>query len=121
MSKLIVTAAVVLIALGVVGYLASGMASVTALIPSFFGVVIGVCGLVATKRPTVGAIAAGVFALVGLGGTLSRLIPMFTTQGGFQFDLAVGAQIVMALVCAVLVVLIIAWSLTKRAPAGPPN
>lgn len=47
MPKITLAYAVILIIIGLIGYLASGMASITALIPAFFGVVFVVLGIMA--------------------------------------------------------------------------
>ena len=45
MPKITIIYAVLLILIGFIGYLGSGMVSITALIPAFFGVVVLVIGL----------------------------------------------------------------------------
>lgn len=64
----------VLVALGVIGYLASGLASWTALIPAILGAVVVACGLVARRRPMLGVHAALVVALLGALGTLRNVL-----------------------------------------------
>jgi uncharacterized membrane protein (UPF0136 family) len=67
--------AVLLFILGIVGYFASGRASITALIPAFFGIVLFVLGLLGrgekTRRWVIGA--AIVLAIVGFFATVSGL------------------------------------------------
>ncbi|MET0715336.1 MAG: hypothetical protein ABWY23_02200 [Mycetocola sp.] len=64
----------VLIVLGVVSYVASAFASVTALIPAFLGVVLVICGLIALKKPMLGIHVALVVALLGLVGTFMNVL-----------------------------------------------
>ena len=74
---------VVLIVLGLAGYFLTGAASVTALIPAFFGIVIGLLGLLARdERRRKHAMHAAVFiALLGVLGTFRGLL-----QIGSAFD-----------------------------------
>jgi hypothetical protein len=64
----------ILIVLGVVSYVASAFASVTALIPAFLGVVLVICGLIALKKPMLGVHVALVVALLGLVGTFMNVV-----------------------------------------------
>jgi uncharacterized membrane protein len=90
---------VILIVLGLVSYFGTGRISVTALIPSFFGAVRVVLALVANSEPLrKHAIhAALAVALIGLLGTLARLLPAIANG---QMGTAVIAQLVMSLVLA---------------------
>lgn len=59
----------ILTALGILGYAATGAASLTALIPSAFGVALLACAAVAARRPGAHAVAlhiAMVIALLGI-------------------------------------------------------
>jgi hypothetical protein len=76
MSQMSVVVGGLLVVLGVAGYVMTGMVSVTALIPAFFGVVIAACGVLAraeTRRKTMMHAAMGV-ALLGILGSFSGLI-----------------------------------------------
>lgn len=78
MSTMSVWVGVLLIALGVGGYVMTGMVSVTALIPALFGVVLaglGLWGRDAAKRKTAMHAAMGI-ALVGIAGSISGLIAL---------------------------------------------
>jgi uncharacterized membrane protein len=71
------TLGLILIVLGLVSYFGTGRTSVTALIPAFFGAAFIVLALLA-RRDTMrkhAMHAAVALALVGLLGTLGRLIP----------------------------------------------
>lgn len=51
MAKLTIFYAILLIALGVGGYLMTGQESITAMIPAFIGLPILICGVVANSNP----------------------------------------------------------------------
>jgi hypothetical protein len=107
MSMLSVTRTVgfLLILLGVVGYVATGGASITALIPAMFGAVLLIIALVArspeSRKHAMHAAVA--LALVGLIGTIPRIIPALRA-GDIQRP-AVLAQIAMAVILLVYVLL----------------
>lgn len=116
MHRTVIAIGLTLVVLGGAAYFGSGMASATALIPAFFGVPIAACGLLAAKpaRRTGPIVAAGVIALLGLGGSLSRIVPALTGGEGLELNLATGVQILMALLTAVLVLLIAVWFARSR-------
>lgn len=95
----------VLIILGVVGYLATGRASVTALIPAFFGAALLVTALIArnpgSRKHAMHAAVA--LALLGLLGTGARVVPAI--GAGDIGRPAVMAQIAMTLLLAAYVAL----------------
>lgn len=112
MTKSILSVSIVLIALGIVSFVISDFASVTALIPSFFGIVLLILALVAmsaekkdqtgVKKHTIHA-ALGV-TLLGLIGSF-RGIPVFIGSfGGEELarPMATYAQVVMFVLCAYL-------------------
>ena len=98
-----------LIVLGVGAYLGSGRESATALIPAFFGLALAICGGLAFKWPKPGVIAAMVVAALGLVGSLSRIVPALVGGEGFTLNLATGAQLAMAVVTAVFLVVGARW------------
>ena len=83
MASTTIALGVVLIVLGLVGYFMTGMVSITALIPAFFGLVLALLGLVARdERKRKHAIhAAVVVALIGFAGSVGGLL-----QIGSVFD-----------------------------------
>ena len=95
----------VLIILGLASYVLTGMTSMTALIPAFFGVVFLLLAMAARgeslRRHMMHAAAA--VALLGLLGTLARLVPALAA--GELMRPAVLSQLAMSLVLAVYVVL----------------
>jgi len=100
MAKTSQLVGVILMVLGIGGYVASGMASPTALIPAFFGLVIsglGYYGRHEHTRKTAMHLAMGV-ALVGIIGSLMRVVPALLSGGIVEWRLALISQLVMAIV-----------------------
>jgi hypothetical protein len=101
MAKTSQLVGLILLVLGVGGYVASGMASPTALIPAFFGLVfsgLGYYGRHEHTRKTAMHLAMGV-ALVGILGSVRGLLglPALLTGGEVARPAAVISQSVMAL------------------------
>lgn len=118
MNKFTIWIGLAMIALGVGAYVLTSFASVTALIPAFFGVPIAVLGAVALKptRRKPAGIAALVLGALGLLGILGRLVPTLT-DGSFTLDTATIVQILFALLALDLVVM---WIMTlMRKSSGP--
>lgn len=112
MSGISIVAGLLLVVIGASGYaygMNAGTASVTALIPAFFGIVLIACG-------AIGIIAEGmrkhimhlavVVALLGFILTAGRMV-MKAATGGLEASPAVMSQGAMAAVCLVFVVLAI--------------
>lgn len=98
---------VILIALGIVGYVMTGQSSVTALIPSFFGIALAGLGLAANAKESLrkhlmhGAVVVALLGFIATAGRLlSRLSELTATP-------AVISQAIMAAVCLVFVILAI--------------
>ncbi|MSO55328.1 MAG: hypothetical protein EXQ55_00130 [Acidobacteria bacterium] len=90
------TLGIALILLGLISYFGTGRTSVTALIPAFFGAVFIILALVARSEAARKHVmhAAVALALVGLVGTLVRLVPAIAA--GQLARPAVLAQLVMS-------------------------
>ena len=121
MAKITIGLGLVLIALGIGSYLGTGRASVTALIPAFFGVPLLLLGLLALKesmRKHAMHIAA-VMGLLGFGGTVGGLmkLPVLLTGGELERPAAVAVQASMAIVCFVFVLLCV-WSFIQARRAS---
>ena len=112
MSGISIVAGLLLVVIGSTGFtygMNAGTASVTALIPAFFGIVLIACG-------AIGIIAEGmrkhimhlavVVALLGFILTAGRMV-MKAATGGLEASPAVMSQGAMAAVCLVFVVLAI--------------
>lgn len=111
MTRLTISFGTVLILLGVVGYLATGAVSITALIPAFFGLPILILGLL-SQRPRFHKHAvtlAGALALLGFFGS-ARGLPQalaLLTGGEVARPAAAVMQALMALLCLTFAVLVI--------------
>ena len=111
---------VALILLGIAGYAASGAASLTALIPAAFGIALTVLGILArNERVRKHAMhGAALLAVIGFAATVSGLVRLFTLFGGGTVERpsAVVAQSIMAVLCAVFVVMAVrSFILARRA------
>jgi len=108
--------AVTLIVLGVAGYTLTGAASVTALIPAFFGVVVLLLALGVNGRPGL-AWALLVVAILGIGGTVKGALSLpAVLDGTAERPPAVISQSIMLVLSVVYVVV---WLGRKR--ASPPG
>ncbi len=108
---------IAMVILGVVAYFVTGMVSVTALIPSFFGVVIGALGFFALKamlknksKPFL--IGALVVSVLGVLGPAGRVLPSLF-RGELELGAATVVQIVFAVLAAYLAV-VLALGLFKK-------
>jgi hypothetical protein len=101
MPVLAIVYAVLLIVLGIGGYVLTGAASVTALIPAFLGGAVLIAGLTALNdRYRKHAMhAAALLALIGLAGTAPGLAKLFSLIAGGELERpeAVISQSIMAL------------------------
>lgn len=109
MTNLTLVFGILFIILGLVSYFGTGMQSITALIPAFFGLILSVLGYISRKesaRKTAIHIAMGV-GLLGLIGSFSGLIKIFALLGGAEVTrpYAVIAQAVMAIICLIYLIL----------------
>ncbi len=99
-----------LVVLGVVGYVMSGAASITALIPAFFGLPIALLGVVAWKSENLrmhamhGAVTIGLLGMIGAGVMGGKGLPALL-EGTAERPMAVAMQLVMAVICFIFVVL----------------
>ena len=121
MAKITIGLGVVLIVLGLGGYFGTSRESWTALIPAFFGLPLGLLGVVALKERmrTIAMIIAVVIGLLGFAGTLKGLmkLPVLLTGGELDRPTVVAVQAAMAIVCLVFVVLCV-WSFIKARRAS---
>ena len=119
MPKLTIILAVVLIIMGAVGYVLSDMASVTALIPSFFGIAFLLCGLLALREGLrMHAMhGAALLALIGIGGSSMGLAKLpALLSGTAERPLAVIVQCSMAVLLVIFMVLCVrSFIAAKRA------
>ncbi len=118
MTQLTLAFGIAFLLLGIIAYFATGMQSVTALIPAFFGVIFVVLGVImrAPSRARHAGHAAATLALLGLLGS-ARGVPAVITliQGGeTERPAAAIAQAVMVVLCAAYVALAIKSFLEAR-------
>lgn len=108
MPQLTLILGLLLILLGAGGYLGTGTESVTALIPTFFGVPFVLLGLLARKdNLRMHAMhVASLLALLGLIGALVRPARKLFA-GELSFSTALASQAAMALLCGAFLVLCI--------------
>lgn len=106
MHKPTIGFALAMIVLGAVAYLATGMASVTALIPAFIGVPILIAGIAARVARTPALIAALVFCVLGFLGPLGRIVPA-ASNGGLTINAALVSQLLFMALAALLAVVIV--------------
>lgn len=98
-----------LVVLGGVAYVATGFASVTALIPSLFGIAVIALGWIgrSSGRRRLVVYGYGLLALLGIAGSAQGLADVWrlATGGTVESPVAAGSQAVMVLLCLGLLVL----------------
>jgi hypothetical protein len=98
---------VALVVLGIGGYIVSGAASITALIPAFIGALFVLLGLLGRKENLRKHVmhAAILLALLALGGTFGGITKLLAWLGGTppERPMAVVAQAITALLCVLLI------------------
>ena len=111
MPHVTIVLALLLLVLGGGLYAGTGMESVTALIPAFFGIVFLVLGLLARNpaRLKLTMHIAATLALLGIGGAARGIAPTLDYLRGVEVErpAAVLGQSAMVLLCAVYLVLCI--------------
>jgi hypothetical protein len=112
MAKVTLVFAALLIALGFAGYLGTGSLHPTALIPTWFGVALGIFGFLAispneSRRKIFMHInvTIGLIGFVGAAVQAGRELAHASVTGGGPNPMAVGAQIAMAVLLLVYVAL----------------
>jgi len=116
MANITIIIGLLLIALGAGGYFGGGQASMTALIPAFFGLPIALFGALALKEKLRkhamhGAVLLG---LLGFVGALMRPVKKLFGEEAFELNLATGSQLVMAAICLIFVVLCVRSFIAAR-------
>jgi succinate-acetate transporter protein len=122
MAKLTIGFGLVLIMLGIWGFVATGGASAhsSTLFPTWFGLALAVCGLLALtedlKRRRLWMHAAAVLGLVGFLGAGYRALTEYMQAHGatFAFPIAVANQLAMSLICLVFVILCVRSFIAAR-------
>ena len=76
MPRVTIGLGAILIALGIISYIATGFASWTALIPAILGAIVLICGLIALKSVRVGIILGLIVAVLGVLGTAMNVMQL---------------------------------------------
>jgi hypothetical protein len=126
MAPIAILFGVLLTLLGGGLYFYSGMVSITALIPAFFGIPLIVAGIVArNEKARMHAMhGAALLGLIGFAVPAYRVIRALIN--GAEMNLAIGGQIAMSVLCALFVALCVksfidARILRKQQQAQPPQ
>lgn len=122
MAKLTIGFGLVLIMLGIWGFVATGSAGAhsSTLFPTWFGLALAVCGLLALteneKRRRLWMHAAAVLGLVGFLGAGYRALSVLIQAHGatLAFPIAVANQLAMSLICLVFVILCVRSFIVAR-------
>ena len=113
--------ALALIALGLVAYIGTGSAHVTALIPAFFGAVFLICAVLASNPKLKKHVmhVAVLLALIGVFGTAKGLLNLPALLSGAELErpAAVAAQAVMAVLSILFIVLAVKSFINARVRA----
>lgn len=120
MAGITITAGVLLILLGIGGYIGTGFESWTALIPAGIGLVLAALGLAARKEKArkLAIHVAMLIALLGVIGSLMQPFKEMRSDAGLSFDTATTIQLVTAGVCITLIVLGVRSFITARRSGG---
>lgn len=109
MAKLTIVYGVIFIIMGLYGYFGISSESITALIPTFFGIPMLILGWLGLNEKYLkhAMHGAAVLVLIGFAGTVSGLIKFFKMLGGAETarPAAVTVQATMAALCLVFIVL----------------
>jgi hypothetical protein len=108
MPSISIICGVLLILIGIIGYgygLMNGNASITALIPAIFGILLAIFGFVSKAKDNLRKHLMHAAALVGLLGFLIPAGRILSRLGDFKFNFAALMLISMAVVCLVFVIL----------------
>jgi len=120
MTKLTIVFGVVLILLGAWGFIATGNAHPTALIPTYFGLVLGWSGILAMRKGGAQralwmhvAVTAGLLGFLGAGAMAIK--ETVAAHGGpLAYPIAVQSQAAMAVICGVFVALCVRSFIAAR-------
>ena len=109
MAKLTIVYGVFFILMGLYGYFGINSKSITALIPTFFGIPMLILGWLGLNEKYLkhAMHGAAVLTLLGFAGTVTGLIKFFKMLAGVQPErpAAVTVQAIMALLCLIFLIL----------------
>ncbi|WP_338752201.1 hypothetical protein [Janibacter alittae] len=122
MPRITIGLGIVLVAVGVIAYIATGFASWTALIPAILGAVILACGLIGLKNQKTGIHIALVVAILGILGTGMNVLQIGALLAGeAERPAAVITSIITFVLLIVYVILGIRSFITARRWKGTAN
>lgn len=108
MPNLTIAVGVALALLGIISYVITGQESVTALIPTFFGIAFLICGFLAKKENLRkhAMHGAAVFALLGIFGTISSVGGIIDLASGNEVErvAATYGRFIMLVICVGFVI-----------------
>lgn len=115
---------IALLSLGIGAYVLSDFASITALIPALFGVLIAILGLVGRQQPDRQRLAAygiGLLAVLGVLGSMRGVPALIALLTGEAVDSVIAAvsQGAMIVICLVLLAAVIQFVRDTRIPTNP--
>jgi hypothetical protein len=121
MAKVTIAFAVLLIALGLVGYIGTGSQHPTALIPTWFGVALGVFGMLAIS-PSEGRrklfmhinVTIGLLGFLGAAGRAVQAYLHAQSSGGAIDSIALASQMTMAGLLLIYVILCVRSFIAAR-------
>lgn len=109
MAKLTIVYGVIFILMGLYGYFGISSESITALIPTFFGIPMLVLGWLGLNEKYLkhAMHGAAVLMLLGFIGTTIRILPAFFSDEPIKRPAAITMQAIMAVLCLVFLILAI--------------
>lgn len=115
---------IALVVLGIGAYVLSDFASITALIPALFGVLVVILGVVGRQQPDRHRLAAygiGLLAVLGVLGSARGIPDIIALLTGEPVDSTIAAvsQGAMIVICLVLLAAVIQFVRETRAPTNP--
>jgi multisubunit Na+/H+ antiporter MnhF subunit len=120
MAKLTIGVGVLLILLGIVGFVATGSQYRTSLIPAVFGILLAICGVLANteipKRRMLWMHIAVTLGLLGFLGTVKGSFDAIQLMRGrvFPYPAAVESKAAMAVICLIYVLLCVRSFIAAR-------
>ncbi|MGQ9799266.1 MAG: hypothetical protein ACUVRG_08225 [Ignavibacterium sp.] len=109
MPKFSIVLGIIFIVMGLYGYFGISNVSITALIPTFFGIPLLILGWLGLNEKYLkhAMHSAAVLTLLGFAGTVSGLIKFFRMLGGEEIQrlAAVTVQAIMAILCLAFLIL----------------
>jgi hypothetical protein len=122
MAKVTLVFAILLVALGLIGYIGTGSQHVTALIPAWFGLALGVFGLLSispneSRRKLFAHINVTIGLLGFIGGAVEAIRGYVSAKakGLVPDQIALGSKITMAVLLLVYVILCVRSFIAARA------